>query len=260
MRTVDVQEVQEKIGGALNEVHSLLVERGIPYWIDGGTLLGAVRYGTFIPWDDDADICIPRPFLQDALDALGTMLPHGRALLTSRECPMAVNAKVVVEGLEGRSAEGPWYPMGVDLCSVDPVSHLLPEGLLRLSRSIAVRNYAGFVPERPRQDGWMNRGRRRIWDAWPVSLVGPVQEAIRWSHLLLSPRGADVTYGIGTACSVRYFTLDSVLPLKEVLFHGAPLQAPVRPDIYLTSLYGEGFLEPPGPAQRAGHFVEYRSS
>lgn len=51
-----VRDVQDKILEVMKYIDGICRKNGIVYYIMGGTALGAIRHGGFIPWDDDLDI------------------------------------------------------------------------------------------------------------------------------------------------------------------------------------------------------------
>lgn len=57
VRLEDIWKAEQEI---MNEIDRVCRENGLRYSLAYGTLLGAVRHGGFIPWDDDVDIMMPR--------------------------------------------------------------------------------------------------------------------------------------------------------------------------------------------------------
>ena len=60
----------------LRMIDAVLRENGIQYFLGYGNLLGAARTGDFIPWDDDADICLMRDDFERAIDVLRDKFNH----------------------------------------------------------------------------------------------------------------------------------------------------------------------------------------
>ena len=65
-----LRKVQLADAELLRIVTDILSKHNLSYWLDYGTLLGAVRHKGFIPWDDDLDIAMPREDYNIALEVL----------------------------------------------------------------------------------------------------------------------------------------------------------------------------------------------
>lgn len=60
MTELTLKQIQDIQFDILCTIVSLCEKHNLRYYLFGGTLLGAVRHGNFIPWDDDIDIAMPR--------------------------------------------------------------------------------------------------------------------------------------------------------------------------------------------------------
>lgn len=60
-KIIELEELKKIQIEILDYVHNFCLKNEIKYWIDCGTLLGAIRHKGYIPWDDDIDVGMLRP-------------------------------------------------------------------------------------------------------------------------------------------------------------------------------------------------------
>ena len=58
---ITLEELKQIELEILKQVDAICIQENVRYSLCGGSLLGAIRHGGFIPWDDDIDIFMPRP-------------------------------------------------------------------------------------------------------------------------------------------------------------------------------------------------------
>jgi lipopolysaccharide cholinephosphotransferase len=256
------ERVQATLLQALRDVDAACVELSLPYWIDAGTLLGAVRHGGFIPWDDDIDICMSRQDFARFLSSAPALLGDNYRIRTRVDDKfIAVSAKVFIAGTHMRSSYSDAHgipplqddALGIDVVVVEPVSRwaVIRRIERQLSGLVATKPWARYMAASPTLE---SRRKRLRW-AVAAHVPDAVVETVR-SYLLATTRrrsGRVLGFAVDELHSPRAYPREVIYPLGEQVFEGMTVPAPHDSEAYLRGLYGPTYMQLPPPSERRTH-------
>ncbi len=265
----DAQELEalHRVGERLLTVFAQVCrEHEIGYFLDAGTLLGAVRHEGWIPWDDDVDVCMLREDFERLSALPASAFPEGVVLSVPGQghdhVTSVARLNYLASGLDWVERLGVRPPerqrIVLDIYVLDkaPSRRLVPVWLAS-TRLIQV---AAAVRHTPLSEAWQAADSTRLRGV-AVALVGlsrvaPLPVLHRWNRAIATIARADhgTLYALNHSRAMRRTPLDAAWfrSGRKVVFEAASHPAP-EPEAYLTALYGPGYLEPPPVEERRGH-------
>lgn len=257
------------------EIDVVCRKHGIKMFLVGGSLLGAVRHGGFIPWDDDVDFGMTRDDYQKFIrifdDELGdryflrcpnSKYPNGNRFM------QIFKKDTILELAEG---DTPLQPncVRIDVFPYDLVPnnkiHQCFKGvwcnaLMLIASSVTGCKYPNEDYKKMMKKSLKGRllcfaesviGGLFSWKS-PAEWFNIVDKAIRYkkdSDFITSATGRRHYLG-------EIFPKEVFVPFKEVLFENISLYAPANPDAYLRHNYGDNYMTPPPKTKQESHFVK----
>jgi lipopolysaccharide cholinephosphotransferase len=232
----------------LVEFDAICQKHNLQYWLDSGTLLGAVRHQGFIPWDDDIDLSMPledyNKFQEIAKEELSEKI-----FFQTKECDSAFkfdyiklrsNRASIVEFHEkDREIE---YHQGV---FVD----IFP--MLTLANSNENRKFYENTFEEIRACSSISLHTPNGIDS-PLKREKLVKE-LEERHQGWSEEESKVIYSGKMPDVAVWFDFKEIFPLKKMTFEGLEFFVPHNPHHYLGELYSFNYMELPPVDKRTIH-------
>lgn len=253
---LSLAETQQVYLELMTELDRVCRENGLRYDLGGGSLLGAVRHGGFIPWDDDIDINMPRPDYERllAMQCGGTLkLPEHRELVSDRNGTFPRHfARYVrhdVKRVADRAEDWDCPYIGIDIFPIDGV----PENDRKFRCQVwTIKQLRRFLLTSVEKPNTSRRGKlaAKIKNCYRPILraIGPFRLAKMLDRVCawMDYETAEYVGGIsGMYGRKEKWKKEDMLPQTEVPFEGKKFLAVANYAIYLSNLYGDYMALPP---------------
>jgi len=234
-----LRKAQMRMLEILIEVDKICKKNRIPYWLDGGTLLGAVRHGGFIPWDDDLDITMLRKDYNKLRKILPKELPENFAFEDWKSNKFFVIKHAKVRDKNSYFEDLDWVGKDclqgiyIDIFPKEKVISHKWRKRIDFFYGRAYRRIHGF-----------NDNKKELAIAYlmwiPTVCVATVCQF--FSNLFSKDRLAHPYGGITFYHKCKEST---IFPLKEIMFENQKFPIPCDAHQYLTWQYGDYMQIPP---------------
>ena len=251
-----LKEMQQVYLELLKEFDAICQAHGLRYDLAGGSLLGAVRHGGFIPWDDDIDVCMPRPDYLRLLELKEQgelcLLRH-RDVISNRDKTLARHfgryVRHDVRRLSEMAEEDDCPYIGMDIFPIDG----LPEGKLAFQwQCFQIRQLRRFLLTSVEKKGTSRRGAvaAKVKDLYRPLLkaIGPHRIATRLDRVCsrVPFEKAKLVGAVAGMYGARErWPKEAMLPQNRVKFEDTEVFIFTNYDTYLSNLYGDYMRLPP---------------
>ncbi len=216
-------------------IRDIFERNDVRYVIEYGSLLGAVRHGGFIPWDDDFDYVVFEEDYGKASEALRRELPSKYKLQDKESDPNYFYSFSKVRHLNSLAIEEGF----TDDLKYKGISIDLFKGKIERNNRFARRL---FLAKSHTKSHW-NKFRKQWGFSELAKTVANVGKTIGFGVAHAVTRKAE--YFHKSPDTDQYFIpLDKYLPLSKVVFNGEVFFAPNDPEYVLADRYGN-WREPP---------------
>lgn len=255
----------------LKIVADILEENNIPYWLESGTLLGAVRHKGFIPWDDDIDIGIHYSDYDKVIEALKNNLPEDLFLQTLEtdkyyDLPwikVKDNNSYIFEYKPGKYHKG----IFIDIFPMEEVTEDNQKIISARKKMGMIHRVLSSIKEPFDKITSVKMLVKDIYKLFIKVVLFPLtlcsqetknrmirKAAENASNAIRKEGSGIISYYGGIPFFNNKMNYDTLNPLKKIKFEDSEFYAPANYDDYLTSLFGDYMTLPP-EGERHSHNI-----